>query len=86
MRHLKWCFGLLLIWPTENVPLALKNAWAVFSPELAVTENTGRLKDGKYQPRGNQQGKKGMKIRISTVLCIRQLGMINKLPSSSSEV
>jgi len=74
-----------LIRPIQNVPLALTNAWAVFNQELAMTKSAGRLKDSKYQPRGNQQ-RKGMKIRTSSVLCIRQLGMINKPPLSSSTV
>lgn len=68
-----------LIGPIHNVPLALTNTWAIFGQELAMTENTGQLKDRKYQPRGNQQGKKEIKIRTSSVLCIRQSGMINFL-------
>lgn len=68
-----------LIGPIHNVPLTLTNTWAIFGQEPAMTENTSQLKDRKYQPRANQQGKKETKIRISSGLCIRQLGMINFL-------
>lgn len=73
--RLLWSVVLIWFWPIQNVPPALINTWAIFSQELAMTESTGRMKRGKYQPRGKQQ--KGMKIRTSSVLCSRQPRMIH---------
>lgn len=75
--RLLWSLVLIWFWPIQNVPPALINTWAIFSQELAVTESTGRMKRGKYQPRGKWQ--KGMKVRTSSVLCSRQPRMINFL-------
>lgn len=58
----KHCFSLLfrfnLLHSKCPSGLVLTDTWAIPRQELAMRASTGRLKDGKYQPRGNQQGRK----------------------------